>query len=471
MTNRLFDRPSRLALACSLTLACAAVAAPPELVEVEVSAPFDMPAITIPDFTRSERFSIADYGAAQDDQEATSTAIQEAIDAAHAAGGGTVSIPPGEWQTGPIRLLSNVALHVSEGAVLRFSPDPADYLPAVRTTWEGMECFNYRPLVYAYDCENVAITGNGKLHARLDVWKKWYARPAPHMEALKRLYEMASSGTPVEERQMARGDANLRPQFIQFNRCRNVLIEGVSIENSPFWVIHPFLSKNVVIRGVYVNARGHNNDGVDPEMSQNVLIEDCYFNQGDDAIAIKAGRNKDAWRLDTPCRNIVVRNCRVQNGHQLVAIGSELSGGIENVLVEDCSVDERVSTLGHLLFVKTNERRGGYARNLHMRRITAGDLRYGVLGVETDVLYQWRRLVPTHEVRLTEIRDIFIDDVRVGSVEFVSRMRAQADAPVEGVALRGVSVDEVRGQDHEHENVVGFSQTPLTRVANRKGGS
>jgi polygalacturonase len=200
---------------------------------------------------------------------------------------------------------------------------------------------------------------------------------------------------------MAVGEAHLRPQFIQFNRCENVLLEGVTIVNSPFWVIHPFLCKNVVIRGVSVDARGPNNDGVDPEMSQNVLIENCAFNQGDDAIAVKSGRNQDAWRLNTPAKNIVIRNCRVRHGHQLLAIGSELSGGVENVLVENCAVDKSLVGVGHLLYIKTNKRRGGYVRNIYVRNVTAGDLMFGVLGIETDVLYQWRDLVPTYEVRLT----------------------------------------------------------------------
>lgn len=459
-------------LLCVASLATGAtaddpVSTGPKVTSVEVSAPFEMPPVSYPDFTGLPLFPITGFGAEADDQPATSQAIADAIAAANAAGGGTVVIPAGEWPSGPIHFRDNVELRLEEGAVLRFSPDPADYLPAVHTTWEGMECFNYSPLVYAYGCKNIAITGSGKLHARLDTWKVWYARPKPHMDALAHLYEMASTGVPVEERQMAQGEANLRPQFIQFNRCENVLLEGVSIQNSPFWVIHPYLSKNVVIRGVGVNARGHNNDGVDPDMSQNVLIEDCDFNQGDDAIAIKAGRNQDAWRLGTPCRNIVVRNCRVRNGHQLVAIGSELSGGVENVLVEDCSVDERVSSLGHLLFIKTNERRGGYVRNVHMRRVTAGNLRYGVLGVETDVLYQWRDLVPTHEVRLTEIRDVFLEDIRVGSVDFVSRIQAQAQSPVSNVALRDVTVTDLRGFDHKHEHTRDFRQVPKTRVANR----
>ncbi|KAF0094500.1 MAG: endopolygalacturonase [Puniceicoccaceae bacterium 5H] len=442
-----------LGLACLFSPLTAQVATS----SVSVDAPFDMPAITVPDFADSARFSIADYGAAPGDKAATTHAIAEAIKAAHQNGGGVVVVPAGTWLTGSVHLQSNVNLHLAEGAVLEFSEDPADYLPAVKTTWEGMECYNYSPLIYAYDCTNVAITGKGKLRARLDVWKVWYARPPEHMAALKKLYEMASHDVPVEERQMVGDDAHMRPQFIQFNRCENVLLEGVSIENSPFWVIHPFLSKNVVIRDVQVYAHGHNNDGVDPEMSQNVLIEDCEFDQGDDAIAVKAGRNQDAWRLDTPAKNIVIRNCFVKNGHQLLAIGSELSGGVENVLVEDCQLDKSLADVGHLLFIKTNERRGGYARNIYLRNIEAGDLKYGVLGIETDVLYQWRDLVPTYETRLTPIGGVHLENITAGKVRYVVKIEGQEALPVGEVSLTHVSTEEAADYRVKVQHVQAFT--------------
>ncbi|GAB3650580.1 hypothetical protein GCM10028791_18000 [Echinicola sediminis] len=262
--------------------------------EIQVDAPFEMPVIKVPDFSQAERYLITDFGADQNDQEATSKAIAQAIEKAHDGGGGTVVIPKGEWPTAKVHLKSNINLHLEEGATLLFSGDPKDYLPAVQTTWEGMECFNYSPLIYAFECKNVAITGKGTLKAQMDTWKIWFARPKPHMESLKRLYNLAAKDVPVEERQFVNDTSNFRPQFIQFNRCENVLLEGVKIRNSPFWVIHPFMSKDVVIRNVDVYAHGHNNDGVDPEMSQNMLIENCVFDQGDDAIAVKSGRNQDA---------------------------------------------------------------------------------------------------------------------------------------------------------------------------------
>lgn len=426
---------------------------------IHVEAPFEMPTITIPDFSNCKQFLITDFGAIKGDKEATSNAIQQAIDKANSIGGGIVVIPEGEWLTKKIHFKSNVNLHLQKDAVLLFSEKPEDYLPAVHTSWEGMECYNYSPLIYAYQCKNIAITGQGKLKAKMDVWKIWFARPKPHMESLKQLYYLASYNKPVEERQMVNDTANFRPHFIQFNRSENILLEGISIENSPFWTIHPYLSKDVVIRNITVKAHGHNNDGVDPEMSQNVLIENCIFDQGDDAIAVKSGRNQDAWRLNTPCKNIVMRNCTMKNGHQLLAIGSELSGGIENVFVQNCNVIDGAKMF-HLVFIKTNERRGGYVKNIYVDNINAGAIQNGILGIETDVLYQWRDLVPTIERRLTPISDVHLSNVKATKTEFLSRILGQEELPVKNIFLNNVQVDSMSLQKHIHENVENFKETP-----------
>ena len=268
---------------------------------------------------------------------------------------------------------------------------------------------------------------------------------------------MASTDVPVEERQMVNDTANLRPHFIQFNRCENVLLDGFTVTNSPFWTIHPYLCKNVVIRNLNVFAHGHNNDGVDPEMSQNMLIENCVFDQGDDAIAVKSGRNQDAWRLNTPTRNLVIRNCTVKNGHQLLAIGSEMSGGVENVYMDNCTVADS-ACMFHLVFLKTNERRGGFIKNIYVKNIKADSMSKGVLGIETDVLYQWRDLVPTYERRLTTISDIHLENFEVNKVQFVSRILGNEELPVVNVFLKNILVKNVEGEEYIHENVSNFNQ-------------
>ncbi len=434
---------------------------------VRANAPFDMPAIAVPDFSASPRFLITAFGAVQDDQTLTSRAIARAVQAASAAGSGVVVVPAGVWPTGPVHLRSNVNLHLEQGATLLFSANPADYLPAVMTSWEGLECYNYSPLVYAFACENVAISGQGTLRAKLDVWRDWYARPRQHMDALVALYKMASAELPVKDRDMTTGAANLRPQFIQFNRCKHVLVEDIHIVDSPFWVVHPYLSRDVVIRRVQIAAHGHNNDGVDPEMCESVLIEDCVFDQGDDAISVKSGRDRDAWRLGVPCRNIVMRNCRVKNGHQLIAIGSELSGGIENVFVDNCHFDAGgsavKSTINNLLYIKTNERRGGYVRNIHMTNVRATKIAGGVLAVETDVLYQWRTLMPTIERRLTPIAGLHVSGIEVADAGFICKIQGEREMPVKDVLLRDIRVRTVRGTPFVTENVQGFVNQAAVR--------
>ena len=423
--------------------------------EVVVKAPFEMPAIKIPDFSNCKKLSIIDFGAVKGNKEKISKAINKAIDKANKMGGGIVVVPEGEWITAKIHFKSNVNLHLDKGAVLLFSEDPKDYLPAVRSTWEGYECLNYSPLIYACQCKNIAITGEGELKAKMDVWKEWFKRPKGHMESLKRLYYLASYNKPMEERLMVNDSAHFRPQFIQFNRCENILMDGVTITNSPFWTIHPFLSKNIVLRNLKVYAHGHNNDGVDPEMSQNMLIENCVFDQGDDAIAIKSGCGKGAWLLNTPSKNIVIRNCTVKNGHQLVAIGSELSGGVENVFIDKCTVVDGAK-LNHLLFIKTNERRGGYVKNIYMSNIVAGKIDQGILGIETDVLYQWRDLVPTIERKLTPIKNVYLENVKATDVKFISRVLGLKELPVENVFLKNVQADLIKGNLSIHENLLNF---------------
>ena len=422
---------------------------------LKVKAPFGEVSITTPEFSNCKKLNIIDFGAVQGNKIKTSAAIAKAIDKANKIGGGVVVVPKGEWLTAKIHLKSNVNLHLNKGAVLLFSKDPADYLPAVHSSWEGMECYNYSPLIYAYKCKNIAITGEGEVKAKMDVWQQWFARPKAHMESIKRLYNLAWNYAPMNDRQMVDDTSHLRPQFIQFNRSENIFLEGITITNSPFWTIHPYLSKNVIIRNVKVYAHGHNNDGVDPEMSQNVLIENCVFDQGDDAIAIKSGRNPEGWRLKTPSKNIVIRNLTVKNGHQLVAIGSELSGGIENVFVDSCTVVDGAK-LNHLLFIKTNERMGGYVKNIYASNLTAGKIDLGILGIETDVLYQWKTLVPTNERRLTPIKNVFLDNIVASDVRFVSRILGQKELPVENISLRHITTGSIQDKKHIQENVLIF---------------
>ncbi len=430
--------------------------------DLKVDAPFNMPVIKVPIFP-ARIFNIEDYGAKAGGDFKNTEAIAAAIAACNKAGGGFVLIPEGQWLTGKVHLKSNVNLHVAESAELLFTDDPQDYLPAVLSSWEGMELYNYSPLIYAVNCENIALSGKGTIRAKMEFWSTWFSRPPAHMEALKDLHRMASTGVPVEERQMAKGENNFRPQLIQFNRCKNILIEDLTIRNSPFWTIHLVLVDGGVLRRLDVAADGHNNDGVDPEMTRNLLIEDCIFDQGDDAISIKSGRNQDAWRLNTPSENIVIRNCVVKEGNQLVALGSELSGGIRNVYIHDCIYPYRYKArLDFLLLIKTNHRRGGFVENIYMENVNAGKVEFGVLGIETDVLYQWRDLVPTYETKITTIMDVFLTDIHVGEARTPIVIKGDERAPVSNVVLKNVRVDRSTDVDRQIEHVIGFKEENVT---------
>jgi polygalacturonase len=327
-------------------------------------------------------FNIANHGAVGDGTKDCSAAFKKAIAECSQAGGGRVIVPAGDFLTGAIHLRSNVNLHVSGGATLRFNTDPNHYLPVVYTRWEGVECMSYSSFIYAFQQENVALTGAGTLDGQGNN-EHWWLWNRNQMAARSRLIEMGENDTPVKERVFGEG-SYLRPNFIQFYQCRNVLVDGINVKNSPMWQIHPVLCTNVTVRGVTVASHGPNNDGCNPESSRDVLIDNCIFDTGDDCIAIKSGRNRDGRRVGVPSESIIVRNCRMRDGHGGVTIGSEASGGVRNVFAENCQMDS--PNLDRALRLKTNSVRGGFIENVFMRNVTVGQLADAVLRV--DLFYE-----------------------------------------------------------------------------------
>ncbi len=295
--------------------------------------------------------------------------VGAAVDACAAAGGGRVVVPEGDWPTGPIVLKSGVNLHLVAGATLKFSQNPADY-PLMLTRFEGVECMNYSPFIYAYGQHDIAITGEGTLDGQADEthWWDWtkQARDPAFGNAVKVLGDMADANVPVAERIIG-GKGRLRPNFIQPYACQNILIEGIRIVRSPMWEIHPVLSRNITVRGVRIDSTGPNNDGCDPECCSDVLIENVSFNTGDDCIAIKSGRNADGRRVNVPSENIVIRNCQMVGGHGGVSLGSEASGGIRNIYVRDCHMGS--PNLNRALRLKSNSWRGGYIDTIVFRDV------------------------------------------------------------------------------------------------------
>ncbi len=372
------------------------------------SVPAIFSRINAPQFPARD-FNITDFGAKADGQTDCTEAIRKAIAACHQAGGGRVVVAGGTFLTAAVHLKSGVNLHVAADAKLKFIPEFKKYLPAVLTRFEGIECMNYSPLIYAYEQENIAITGQGTLDGSAS-WENWWSlvrrdgwvTNLPPSGQL--LMEHGERGTPVAERVFGDGH-RLRPNFIQPFRCRNILIEGVTITNSPMWIINPVLSTNITVRGVKVTSHGPNNDGCDPDSSRDVLIENCLFDTGDDCIAIKSGKNADGRRINVPSENIIIRNCTMKDGHGGVVLGSETSGGVRNVFAEDCLMDS--PNLDRALRLKTNAERGGPIENIFFRNVKVGRVAHSVLTI--DLVY-WRVVngpfPPT--VRNIEMRNVTV---------------------------------------------------------------
>lgn len=318
-------------------------------------------------------FDITDYGAVGDGMTDCTAAIGAAIAACHDAGGGRVLIPAGRFATGAVHLLSDVDLHLTAGATLEFSRDPAAYLPVVHTRYEGVELLNYSPFIYAYGQRNVAVTGAGVIDGRADAahWWDWTGGPPPNEGPDKTLLtQLAAAGVPVAERVFGAGHF-LRPNLLQLYSCENVLIEGVTVRDSPMWNIHPVLCRNVTIRSVIVDSpHGPNNDGIDPESCTDVVIENCRISTGDDCIALKAGKDSDGRRVNIPCQNVVVLGCEMADGNGGVTIGSETTGGIRNVFVRDCRMSS--PRLERAIRIKSNPQRGGVIENVYVHRVEVG---------------------------------------------------------------------------------------------------
>ena len=315
--------------------------------------------------------------------------IQMAVDECYKAGGGTVVIPEGEWITGPIHFKSNVHLKLEENSIVKFSDKFEDYLPVVFTRWEGMECYNYSPLIYAKDCENISITGKGVLLGNGEKWWNWKKL---QQKAANELCYAQSNKIPVSERIYGNETSALRPSFIQTINCKNVLLEDFTIKNGPQWTIHPVYCDGVIVRGVEVITKGPNTDGLNPDSCSNVLVENCIFETGDDCIAINSGMNEDGWRVNKPCENIEIRNCIMNGGHGAIVIGSAMSGGVKHVYAHDCKIYGTMQGIR----LKSMRGRGGYVEDVVFENIEINDVSHQA--IQINMFYEFSTVVPKTEV-------------------------------------------------------------------------
>lgn len=379
----------------------------------------------IPDYN----VSVTKFGAKGDSVSNNKKAFDKAMKALEKRKGGTIRVPKGVYTVnGPIHFVSNVNLHLEEGAKIRFGSNPKDY-PLVLTSWEGTMLYNYSPLIYGNELENISITGKGTIDGEGGgAWAAWKQLEDKDKQLSR---EMNHAGVPVEERIFGEGHY-LRPQLIQFVNSKNILLEGITIEDSPFWCVHLLKSKSVTLRGLKFDAHNFNNDGIDAEYSSDLLIEEVKFDNGDDNIAIKAGRDHEGRANSaTPSENIVIRNNLLKGLHGVV-IGSEMSAGVQNIYIEN---NKAWGYLKRGIYFKTNPDRGGYIRNIYINNIE--------LQKVEDCFYITANYHGEGEGFNSKISDVFITNVTCEEATGTAVViQGFEESKVENVILTNVKVNK-----------------------------
>jgi polygalacturonase len=416
-------------------------AAPPKLPGGPIDFAAILRRILAPSFPKRD-FPITVLGAKGDGKTDCRPAIQVAIDYCNVEGGGRVLVPAGAWLcNGPIVLKSNVELHLHHGARIEFSSHPEHYLPMVLTSWEGTELFNYSPFVRAYHAVNVAITGAGILDGNAkDSFAPWRAKQGPDQLALRK---MGGDGVPVHDRRFGQGHF-LRPPMLQFFGCRNVLVDGITVVDAPFWITHPIFCTNVIVRGTTFTSLNPNNDGVDPESCSDVLIENVRFETGDDSIAVKSGRDQDGWRVGAPTENVVIRRCKMDSLKGGLVIGSEMSGGVRNVFMEDC----KLGKVERAFYFKSNLDRGGSVEKVWIRNTSIDEAQAMIRFTTAYHGYRGGNFP-------TRFSDITIENVACGKAGVAIDAVGTPAAPLRKVTLRNLAVQRAE-QPNSIEHIQGW---------------
>ena len=453
MLSLVFTPMTRVSLlmAASLFIAASPVSSlaqesTPEAIE-PIQAPFAMPQLQRPVFP-ARVMNIRDFGALEGGVTKNTEAIAKAIKTCADAGGGRVLVPAGRWLTGPVHLRSNIELHLDKGAELIFSDRPEDYLPVVLVRGGGIEFYNYSPLVYARDCSNVAITGSGRLNGNAKAWWPWQKRET------RRIFELGPQNVPVEKRIFGTPEAAIRPSFVVFLNCKNVLMEGFTIGSGPNWTLHPIYCENVIIRRVNVETDGPNNDGIDPDSCRNMLIEYCNFDTGDDCVVLKSGYNEDGWRVGKPTENVVMRHCFSKRGHGGLVVGSEMSGDVRNVYMHDC---EFVGT-DRAVRIKSKRGRGGIVENIWVERIKVRDLKYEVAILNMDYGADRNR---TSTEKAPLFRNIHFKQVSGEGAPVAFRIMGLEDSPIEGITFEDVDLSSTKGVICDYAKDLLFKKTRI----------
>ena len=439
---------------------------------------FAMPQVLVPSFP-DRIYNIADYGADPTGIELATTAIQTAIDECNAAGGGTVIIPAGVYTSGPIQLKSNVRLYTEPNSLIMFSHD-LDQYEIYDTWWEGIPTKRCTSPLNAFNAENIAITGHGIFNGNGEWWrplKKSKMAPNQWKEHLKKggivteqniWYPDSASilaqsycvdqNVPVitDDSLWKEVKSFLRPVLVHFVGCKNILLEGVTFENSPAWNIHPMCCENLILRDLTVRNPWYsqNGDGVDVESCKNVVISRCSFDVGDDAICMKSGKNKPGRDRGIPTENVVVDDCVVYHGHGGFVCGSEMSGGIKNVQVSN---NLYIGTDVGLRF-KSTRGRGGIVENIYIRDINMVnipnegllfDLFYGgkAAGEETEeeLAARMNADAPEASEETPAFRNIVIENVIGTNLKRAMYFNGLPERKIENVTLRNINMSAKEG--------------------------
>lgn len=459
--------------------------------------PFDMPEVQRPSFP-AYQVNILDFGAKGDGITLNTTSINKAIDAVHEQGGGKVVVPAGVWLTGPIVLKSNVNFHVEANALVVFSDDYTLY-PINNTSFEGLDTRRCQAPIYAKDAENIAITGQGVFDGSGDSWRPvkkskltesqwknlvnsggvvdgniWY----PTTGSLKGAQATKEFNNPVGLETTAEWDEIrpwLRPVLLNFVNCKRVLLEDATFKNSPAWCLHPLMCQDITLNRVKVFNPWYsqNGDALDLESCKNALVTNCIFDAGDDAICIKSGKDADGRRRGIPCENVIVKNNTVLHGHGGFVVGSEMSGGVKNIFVSDCSF---LGTDVGLRF-KSTRGRGGIVENIYINNINMIDIPNEALLF--DLFYGGKESdeVPAVTEETPAFRNIFIANVTCkGAGKKAIFFNGLPEMPIENVTVKDMTVSEAtegivinQAKDIAFENVKITTTGKALSVQNTKG--
>ncbi len=439
---------------------------------------FELPLVSTTVF-KKDTFNIISYGAISSSNTLNTGAIQQAIDMASKQGGGMVLVPSGFWLTGPIKLLSNVNLHISSGAVLQFSNKPKDY-PLVRTNWEGVDAIRAQSPISAKGQRNIAITGSGIIDGAGEAWRPvkkgkltagewdklihsggvldskketWYpTEGALKASTMDRPGVIAAGFTEANTEEIKEF---LRPNMISLRECEQVLLEGVTFQNSPAWNIHPLLCKHLTVENIHVKNPwfAQNGDGIDIESCEFVSVRNSKFDVGDDGICLKSGKDAEGRKRGRPSAHILIENCIVFHGHGGVVVGSEMSGGVHDLFVNNCQfLDTDVG-----LRFKTMRGRGGVVENVFIRDISMKNI--AGEAILFDMYYQGKdpvstfgnggetpkiELVPVNE-GTPQFKNIFIDNVIAKGAETGLLIRGLPEMPIHHIELTNIDVESNQG--------------------------